>query len=403
MKYNAQGDYYETSFESDASSELPIEPKVWRYQLLVSVPKQVSREHVFLYLSSGDNAHTELHAGLKKIRDCSGSVVAQLRIFTNGPICEGKSGKIISEDHVIALSWKHFLQTQDPSCLVQLQLQDMVIRAISEIEDFIVNIKGFKFNGLVVSGQSKRAQLSWLAASRDQRIVGLIPMVYDMLNFYSNMKHHYNVYGFWAEALTPYSEYEIPSFLDSKEFKQLAKFIDPYYFGGKIEIPKYMINAANDEYFLPDSSQFYYQNLKGPKGIRYLPNHGHRLEDQGMDYWDVVYSAFLLMIEGISFPVVQWQKTEQGLNVSYEREPIAAYLWQANAEKRDFRLGPSYPQFKSSKLGKLDGDRENLLIKPLAESRWQAFFVELVYGFPKCKAQLSLTTDVVISENEKVV
>ncbi|MFK7823342.1 MAG: PhoPQ-activated protein PqaA family protein [Oligoflexales bacterium] len=402
MKYDVNRDCYKALLDSKVSSYLAIEPRVWHNSLLVSFPKKLNPEYGFLYLSSGDNDHHDMHPQIKHLRDHTNTVVAQLRILTNGPLIDKNSGKIISEDHAIALSWKRYLQTQSESELIQLQLQELVSKVIDLIECSVRDLKGLRLKGLVISGQSKRAQLCWLSASKDKRIIGIIPMVYDLLNIRANMGHHFKIYGFWADALAPYYEHDIPSFIDSHEFTQLAKLIDPYFFREKLKIPKYIINAANDEYFLPDSSQHYYKSFQGEKGLRYLPNHGHRLEDQGMNYWQDVNAAFQLMLRGIKFPEIQWQMKDDELSISYQGEPFDAYLWQATANQRDFRFGPAYPQFTSRKICNLEGG--NLSIRPQKMlGKWEAFFVEFIYYFTECQIKLSTTTDIFILNHQELL
>jgi len=43
-------------------------------------------------------------------------------------------------------------------------------------------------------------------------------------------------------------------------------------------MPKFMINSAGDQYFLPDSSKFYFDALEGEKYLRYVPNADHSLK-----------------------------------------------------------------------------------------------------------------------------
>ncbi|NRA47472.1 MAG: hypothetical protein HRU09_21195 [Oligoflexales bacterium] len=300
-------------FENPISPKLLIKPLVWKHHLQLMLPENIRSQHVFIYLSSGDHANPGMHPCLERFGRETGTIVAQLRVLSNGPLIDCNNGKDLSEDHGMALSWKEFLLDQDDGLLIQLQLQEMVVKAISLIESFLVKDRGVKFSGCVLSGQSKRAHLAWLTASKDERVIGIIPIVFDLLNLRSNLLHHHQVYGRWADALAPYAEYGIPDKINSISFDKLAKKIDPFCFKEKIEKPKYVINAANDEYFLPDSSQFYFSKLQGIKGLRYIPNHGHRLEDHGQAYWDDVFSAFKLMSRGISFPEVRWEYTDDEL------------------------------------------------------------------------------------------
>jgi len=48
-----------------------------------------------------------------------------------------------------------------------------------------------------------------------------------------------------------------------------------------LTLPKMLINACDDEFFLNDSWQFYWNDLVGEKHIRYVPNTGHSLDDPG--------------------------------------------------------------------------------------------------------------------------
>ena len=44
----------------------------------------------------------------------------------------------------------------------------------------------------------------------------------------------------------------------SLESEALFKIVDPFSYKDRYQFPKYIINAAGDEFFIPTSSQFYY-------------------------------------------------------------------------------------------------------------------------------------------------
>ena len=52
---------------------------------------------------------------------------------------------------------------------------------------------------------------------------------------------------------------------------------DPYFYRDRLTMPKYVVNAGGDQYFPPDSSKFYFDDLVGPKYLRYVPNADHSL------------------------------------------------------------------------------------------------------------------------------
>ena len=42
-------------------------------------------------------------------------------------------------------------------------------------------------------------------------------------------------------------------------------------------MPKFMMNASGDQFFLPDNAQFYYDDLPEEKHLRYVANARHNL------------------------------------------------------------------------------------------------------------------------------
>ena len=47
----------------------------------------------------------------------------------------------------------------------------------------------------VVGGASKRGWNTWLVGAVDPRVIGIVPIVMDELNFMENIKHHYRSLG----------------------------------------------------------------------------------------------------------------------------------------------------------------------------------------------------------------
>jgi PhoPQ-activated pathogenicity-related protein len=48
----------------------------------------------------------------------------------------------------------------------------------------------------------------------------------------------------------------------------------------------WLINSAGDQFFLPDSSHFYWDELPNPKSLRYTFNTDHRQADD-TDEWSI--------------------------------------------------------------------------------------------------------------------
>src|SRR6202022_4508314 len=125
---------------------------------------------------------------------------------------------------------------------------------------------------------------------------------------------HWRAYGFWAPPLEPYEKMAIMDRLYTKRGRQLMAVLDPYQYRDRITNPKYMINASGDEFFLPDSSQFYYGDLKGEKHLRYIPNDDHSLP-RSADARETVASFFQSFVEGQNRPEVSWRYEADGLTI----------------------------------------------------------------------------------------
>ena len=51
-------------------------------------------------------------------------------------------------------------------------------------------------------------------------------------------------------------------------YKALMKIEEPFEYRSRLTMPKYVINATGDQFFLPDSSRFYFDKLKAESHLR---------------------------------------------------------------------------------------------------------------------------------------
>ena len=93
-----------------------------------------------------------------------------------------------------------------------------------------------------------------------------------------------------------------------------------------------------DQFFLPDSSQFYFDDLKGEKYLRYVPNTEHSLA--GRTRAQSMQAFYEAVISGEPAPEVLLEVREGRLHsVKSETKPTEVRLWQAtNPKARDFRV-----------------------------------------------------------------
>ena len=76
-------------------------------------------------------------------------------------------------------------------------------------------------------------------------------------------------------------------------------------------MPKFVINSAGDQYFLPDSSRFYFDALIGEKYLRYVPNTDHSLK--GSDARESVLAFYHAIVAGQPRPKFSWSFAPDGV------------------------------------------------------------------------------------------
>ncbi|HUT47204.1 MAG TPA: PhoPQ-activated protein PqaA family protein, partial [Sedimentisphaerales bacterium] len=167
--------------------------------------------------------------------------------------------------------------------------------------------------------------------------------------------------------------------LDTPEGQALTKFVDPYEYRDRYAgIPKCLINSSGDQFFLPDSAQFYFHDLPGEKYLRYVPN-----TDHGLGNSDAIQSLLVFyqsILKNAPRPKFSWSvKNDGSIEVKTTTTPKEVKLWQAsNPKARDFRLEIIGPVWKSSDLNA--GSPGKYVAKvPKPDEGWTAFFVELTF------------------------
>jgi PhoPQ-activated pathogenicity-related protein len=201
--------------------------------------------------------------------------------------------------------------------------------------------------------------------------------------------------GFWAQAVGDYTRHKVHERFDTPQYARLLEIVDPYSYRDRLTMPKYVVNSAGDQYFPPDSSKFYFDDLKGPKYLRYVPNTNHSLA--GSDASEGILAFYRAVLTDAALPKFSWKVQPEGsIRVRTETKPLEVSLWQAtNPKARDFRLlsiGKAYT--KSALKGDSEGNYVAKVEKPAAG--WMAFFVELVFDSGDLKAPFKFTTPVQI-------
>lgn len=359
----------------------------WKHWVTVIRPDQVTSDAALLMIGGGGNnnpAPDKADAFLAGIAVRTRTVAVELRNIPNQPLSFYGEARKRTEDAIIAFTWKKYLETGDERWPARLPMTKAAVRAMDATQQFLASEAGGKVKVArwVVAGGSKRGWTTWTTAATDKRVIAIMPAVIDLLNMEQSFLHHWRVYGFWAPAVGDYVEHGVMDWMGTRQFSNLMRIVEPYRYLDRLTMPKFIINSAGDQFFLPDSSQFYFQDLPGEKYLRYVPNTDHGVT-RGSDAGESLAAYYQSIVENWKRPEFSWTVTPAGrITVTCKDKPSAVKLWQAtNAEARDFRLEKIGRAWRSTDLAPSgDGVYTVDLAKP--EKGFTAGFVELAFPTP---------------------
>jgi PhoPQ-activated pathogenicity-related protein len=382
-----RGDGY-TTFVVDLTSQTwraspEVDRAVWKHALVIVKPDVVESETGLLLISGGRNDKPlpeRASANALAFARQTNTVVAELGMIPNQPLTFDGDGVPRVEDDLIAYCWNRFMDTGDATWLPRLPMVKSAVRAMDTVTALLAGEEGGRtaVKNFVVAGGSKRGWTTWLTGAVDKRVVAIVPIVIDVVNVPACSAHHYCSYGFWAPAIGDYTRHNIQDRSDSPRYAELLKIVDPYSYRDRLTLPKFILNAAGDQYFPPDSSQFYFGDLKGPKYLRYVPNADHSLKNS--DARESITAFYQAILHGTPLPRYSWKaQTDGSLSVRAEDRPLEVNLWQAtNPKARDFRLEEVGPAYKKTPL-RPDGEGAYVAKVEPPEKGWTAFFVEMTF------------------------
>jgi PhoPQ-activated pathogenicity-related protein len=368
--------------------ESKVDRPVWEHWLVVVKPEKVKTNKAFLIISGSSNDRpmpNGADAAVERIAEATGSIVAELRMVPNQPLVFHNDGKPRKEDDLIGYGMSQYLETGDPTWVARLPMVKSVRRAMDCLQEWSEQEEA-KIEKFVVAGASKRGWTTWMIGATDPRVEAIIPIVIDVVNVKPSIEHHAAVYGFWAEAIGNYYEHKILQRSDHPRMSEIHRIEDPYYYLDRLTMPKYIVNGSGDQFFCPDSSQFYFDDLKGEKHIRYIPNADHGVDDS-IDAVLSMVAFYQMIIAGKPRPEITWVFEDDGaIRVRSDTPPKEVLLWQAtNPKARDFRVKTIGRAYRSTEL-KADADGSWIARPAAPEKGWTAAFVEVSFatdgGFP---------------------
>lgn len=303
----------------------------WRHTMLVAEPAKNLKPDSAILLVSGDLAARD-YPEVRRLSELSGLTVAALFDVPNQPLWD------LREDALIAHTFQQYLATGDASWPLLFPMTKSAIRAMDAVE---LHSKG-RVKHFVVTGASKRGWTAWLAgASGDKRIKGIAPMVFDILNMPAQIEHQKKAFeGQTSEQIRDYAVTGLIDLAQAPDGEKLVRMVDPYSHRDRITMPKLIILGSNDRYWTADAHRLYWDQLKGPKLLRIVPNVGHDLGDGAAS--DASLAFFARAVLGVlpgGLPRSFRAGISKGEPLSKLGDPriVAFQAWTALSDTLDFR------------------------------------------------------------------
>jgi len=367
----------------------------WWHILVVIIPDNLtSTDTTMLWMTDGDN-HGDFQPDLSdynllaagEIAAANGVVTSSLFQIPNQCIvyADDPDQKCRSEDANIAFTWWKIASdpTTDPSIILQLPMAKAGVKALDTVENFLTSASApeeVKALGLtpthhVVGGASKRGWNTWLVGAVDPRVIGIVPIVMDELNFMENIKHHYRSLGGWSFALEDYWKMNLTMYFGDPDFKAAFDIIDPFSFKEMLGLPKLVCNSADDEFFLPDNIRYWWKEMPDYQRMNRfitLPFSDHTTIPGTIEVLGAVNTwlremlgasgrlgprpaattiqerneASVRLVEAADLPVYNWtiSSTGETITVMADRKPTKVTMWHSSTchahanTRKDFRL-----------------------------------------------------------------
>lgn len=385
---------------------------LWWHYMLVVVPNNLDPNHSdtgFLWITGGDNKPTDLPTDpysedalvLASVCVANGVVGAALFQVPNQPLMffdETPTPQARAEDAMVAWTWKHFIEDpSSPEWLARLPMTKAAVRALDTLAAYRAPYQTLTKFG--IAGASKRGWDTWTLGAVDKRIIAMMPVVMDELNFVKNIQHHYRAYGGWSFALKDYWNLNFTLQFDNPNLQAMMDIIDPIVYKDRYTFPKLIIDAAGDEFFLPDDEAYWWDEMTEPKWFLMVPNAEHSMATGIFEVIPAVCSFVAGVLQNQPIPKFTWTMDYVNGSITMtvppgQPAPINVTMYAADSLKgsprRDFRLIGGYPKpglqdvfWGGFPLNPIPGNQNTWIASvPVPASGWSGFMIHVKFPGP---------------------
>lgn len=358
----------------------------WEHTLLICEPVNLQITDQVLLFISGDHGLHDAMLGLY-MAELTGMRVAVLADVPNQPLFG------LREDALIAYTFQRYLEEGYPNWPLLFPMTRSAIAAMDAVEAIAEEHWETPVRGFVVGGASKRGWTTYLvAAAAPERVLGIIPMVFDMLNIAIQIEHQKNIWGDISPKIHDYADLFLANERQTPLGWRLMWLVDPFTYRYAFTMPKLIILGSNDPFWPVDALALYWAALPYPKLTLMAPNSGHGLDDR-MRVTQSAAAFIHLVASGAPMPRLDFRFTESlaelKLTVRTDQIPIETRLWLAESPVRNFSeaLWREYPLLQSN------DQWQARVTRPQGE--FMAVFAEFVFAVNGHKLYVSTLVRVV--------
>ncbi len=371
-----------------------VDQPLWQHEVTVSVPwspacpgRERDDRTALVLISGGERPADPLRTSPGSMATALALLfcrpVVDIRQVPNQPLQFAGETAARKEDSLLARSMTLAVDQPPGEWPLHNAMVKAVIVSLDAVQAFSREPSGpAAIEDFALLGSSKRGWTAWLVAAHDPRIRALVPVSIDMLNLGRQFDHQYASYGEYTPALKAFSAEGIDCLIRSEAGKAMLNQVDPWAYREQLTLPKLVINASGDPYFVSDSWRFYYPWLAGNNWLRYTPNTGHSQGDGMARLTRLAQVANWLdqVLAGETPPSIDSRVTDNVLEVRPSLSPREMVLWQAdNPDARDFRLATFGANWRPVALSPDDDGVYRVSLDAPAQG-YRGWFVEARFG-----------------------
>ncbi len=382
-----------------------VTPNLWTHWVTIVVPDQILTSQAHLIITGGSMSAVPPDgddlALFGPIALATATPVVILSEVPGQPLTVPDRPDTIREDELVSYSWKRAMETGDPTWAAYLPMTKAAVRAMDTADAFLGTLLGAAPTGFVVTGFSKRGATAWLTAAVDSRVSAVVPGVFNVLHLAQQVDDQFENYGEYAEAASDYEDEEVLQELRSPEGMFLTGIVDPISYVEALTMPHYILQATGDEFFVPDGSRLFVDEIPGEVTQRIVANESHSLENNLEVNLAALVSWYQSVLFGAPRPVVSEQLLPDGtLDVQSDQPPVSAVLWQATVTgARDFRFDTIGAAWTPTPIAP-GPDGHYLVDVPEPVDGYTAYMVEFTYPGVADFPQL-YTTSVYVTPDDR--